>query len=39
LGTTPELVGDLEQHVHLAELLDDDEHVVPHLLPHEGQAA
>ncbi len=33
----PELVGDLEQHVDLAELLDDDEHTVADLLPHEGE--
>ena len=32
------LVGDLEQHVDLAQLLDDDEHLVAELLAHEGEA-
>src|SRR5829696_5082764 len=33
-----ELVGDREQHVDLAQLLDDDEYLVPELLPHQGEA-
>ena len=32
------LVGDLEQHVDLAQLLDHDEDLMPELLAHEGEA-
>ncbi len=32
------LVGHLQQHVDLAQLLDDDEHLVAELLPHQGEA-
>ncbi len=33
-----QLRRDLEQHVQLRQLLDDDEDLVPDLLPHEGEA-
>jgi hypothetical protein len=33
-----QLVGDREQHVDLAELLDDDEHLMAELLAHEREA-
>jgi hypothetical protein len=32
-----ELVGYLEQHIHLAQLLEHDENLVSELLPHEGE--
>src|SRR4051812_43123920 len=38
LGRDAHLVGDLQQHVDLAELLDDDVDLMPELLAHEGEA-
>src|SRR5690242_19203432 len=32
-----QLVRDLQQHVDLAELLEDDEDLMPELLPHQGE--
>src|SRR2546423_10048169 len=33
----PELVGDLEHDVHLAQLLENDEHLMPQLLTHQRE--
>ena len=38
VGVDAHLVGHLEQHVDLAQLLDHDEHLVAELLAHEGEA-
>ena len=38
VGIDAQLVGDLEQHVDLAQLLEHDEHLVAELLAHEGEA-
>ena len=37
-GIYTELVRDFEQHVDFTQLLDDDEHLVTELLPHESEA-